>query len=804
MPTYTQAEGPLAITTPLGKDVLLLTGFRGSEAISQLFSFQLDLLAEVHSAVKFDGILGQDVTVTLRLPNGEERYLNGIIKRFSQGSRDDTFVQFRAELVPKLWLLTKNVQSRIFQHLSVPDILHEVLAGVDVTYEILATYYQRDFCVQYRESDFDFISRLMEEEGIYYFFKHSNGAHQMVVTDVPTQHPEVSIQPNVIYEPASGAVREDMHITTWEKTQELRSGEYTLWDHCFELPGNHLEVQDKTVESVAVGEVTHKLKVGGNDQLEIYDYPGGYAQRFDGIDRNGEPRPQDLQSIFRDNQRTVRVRMEQEDAAALEIAGASDCGHFVAGCKFTLQQHFDGNGEYLLTRIEHDAHLEGDYRSYQELTFKYGNRFTCIPVALPYRPQRVTNRPVIAGVQTATVVGPAGEEIFCDKYGRVKVQFNWDREGKKDANSSCWLRVAQVWAGNGWGAFFWPRVGHEVVVIFEEGDPDQPVIIGSVYNAANMPPFSLPKLNTFGGFKSCSVQGNPGKNFNGIVFVDTAKHEHLVMHSERHLVFYAELDKTFRAGRHQAERVPGARTATIGGLPIGGGSGGGPNKNLFQPPEPTSFMGINSVVAYGGNFQIAFPLNMQLAYGTNLQICVNPATFGLAFPDLAESRPAGVSEIAAQFLGSGLGGNMQLTLGANAQVVMGQSISVNLGPQPLNLGAQDKAFSNPASVLIGDIMSITIWIFLCAYSLPEDDWRSILLMIFQLFMQVLLFQLMKIQNLYDASDDKQKALYETMHGTSGHIGALDQFMGISSSIALALALPVLLESAGEVQLDTSS
>ena len=328
---HTHKQRGARITTPLGKDVLLLTGFRGSEAISQLFSFQLDLLAEVQSAVKFDGILGQDATVTLRLPNGEERYLNGIIKRFSQSSRDETFVKYRAELVPKLWLLTKNVQSRIFQHLSVPDILHQVLTGVDVTYEILATYYQRDYCVQYRESDFDFASRLMEEEGIYYFFKHSNGSHQMVVTDVPTQHPEVPIQPNVIYEPAAGAVREDMRIATWEKTQELRSGEYTLWDHCFELPGNPLEAQEKTVESVVVGEVSHKLKVGGNDQLEIYDYPGGYAQRVDGIDPNGQPRPQDLQSIFRDNQRTVRVRMEEEDAAALEIAGASDCGHFVAG-----------------------------------------------------------------------------------------------------------------------------------------------------------------------------------------------------------------------------------------------------------------------------------------------------------------------------------------------------------------------------------------------------------------------------------------------------------------------------------------
>ena len=570
MPTYTQANAPLAITTPLGKDVLLLTGFRGYEIISQLFNFQLNLLAEVQSEVHFEDILGQEVTVKMTLPNAETRCVNGIIKRISQGSRDETFVQFRAELVPKLWLLTKKVQSRIFQHLSVPDILHQVLAGLDVTYEILATYYQRDFCVQYRESDFDFVSRLMEEEGIYYFFKHTDGAHQMVVTDVPTQHPEVAGQKNVVYEPASGAVREDMHITAWEKTQELRSGECTLWDHCFELPGNHLEVSEKTVESVTVGEVTHKLKVGGNDQLEIYDYPGGYAQRFDGIDRNGEPRPQDLQSIFRDNQRTVRVRMEQEDAAALEITGASDCGHFVAGHKFTLEHHFDGDGEYLLTRIDHDAHLDGDYRSYQELTFKYGNRFTCSPVTLPYRPQRVTGKPVIAGIQTATVVGPAGEEIFCDKYGRVKVQFNWDREGKKDANSSCWLRVAQVWAGNGWGAFFWPRVGHEVVVIFEEGDPDQPLITGSVYNAQNMPPFALPINNQLGGLKSCSVRGRSQENFNGVVFDDTKGREHLGIHSERHMSFNTEFDKFFHAGRHKGERVSCANVFTVGRLPGGG------------------------------------------------------------------------------------------------------------------------------------------------------------------------------------------------------------------------------------------
>jgi type VI secretion system secreted protein VgrG len=496
MPTYTQTQRPIAITTPLGKDVLLLTGFRGQEAISQLFSFQVDLLSEAKNKIRFDHIVGQNVTVEMRLGNEEKRYFNGVVKRFSQGARDATFVHFRAEFVPKLWLLTKKIRSRIFQHLSVPEILRQVFSELDVAYEISGTYYQRDYCVQYRESDFDFASRLMEEEGIYYFFKHAEASHQMVVTDAPNQHPSVSGPSKVIYDEVSGGVRKDMRITAWEKTQELRSGEYSLWDHCFELPDKHLEAKRKTIDSVTVGEVTHKLSVGGNDQLKIYDYPGGYAQRFSGVDRNGAARPQDLQNIFPDSERTVRVRLEQEEVASLEIRGVSNCVHFCAGYTFKLERHFDADGLYLLTGVDHDARLEGNYRSNQALAFLYENRFTCIPVALPYRPQRVTRKPVIAGAQTATVVGPRGEEIFCDKYGRVKVQFHWDREGKKNADSSCWVRTTGVWAGRRRGTTHIPLVGDEVVVGFLEGDPDRPIIVGSVYNAAMMPPLDLPANKT--------------------------------------------------------------------------------------------------------------------------------------------------------------------------------------------------------------------------------------------------------------------------------------------------------------------
>jgi type VI secretion system secreted protein VgrG len=566
MPTYTQTDRPLIVTTPLGKDVLLLTGFRGHEGISQLFSFQLEMLAERGTELHFDKILGESVTVELRLVNGDKRYFNGLVRSFSQGVRDEFFIKFRAEVVPKLWLLTKKIRCRIFQQLSVPDILRQVFTGLDVNYQIAGTYYPRDYCVQYRESDFDFASRLMEEEGIYYFFKHADGSHQLIVTDI--KNPTVDGQTSVIYDEVSGGLRDEMRITDWEKTQELRSGEYTLWDHCFELPGNHLEAKRKTLDSVTVGKVTHKLSVGGNDQLEIYDYPGGYAQRFDGVDPNGAPREKDLKLIFEDRDRTVRVRMEQEDAACLEIRGASNCGNFAAGYKFTLERHFDANAQYLLTQVEHEAHQSG-YRGNEAPEHSYENRFTCIPASLKYRPQRVTEKPVIAGMQTATVVGPEGEEIFCDKYGRVKVQFHWDREGKKDANSSCWLRVAQVWAGKGWGAFFWPRIGHEAVVIFEEGDPDQPLIIGSVYNAENMPPFKLPLRKKLGGIKSASVSGTSSENFNGIVFFDEKGHEHTSIHSERHMTLHAEFDTRMKVGRHRGERVPGASLLTVGRIPGG-------------------------------------------------------------------------------------------------------------------------------------------------------------------------------------------------------------------------------------------
>src|SRR6266849_8365573 len=376
MATYTQADRPLKIATPLGPDVLLLTGLSGQEAISQLFTYQLNLVAENKTEIAFDKLMGQGITVSLALPNGKARYFTGICSRFSEGRRDSTFTHYRMDMVPPLWLLTRRSQIRIFQHVAVPDILKKVLSGLDVAWELQGKYYPRDYCVQYCETDHAFASRLMEEEGVYYYFKHSKDGHKLLVADSPQSHADVPVQSNVIYEEVKGGVREaDMRVTEWEKVQELRSGKYTLWDHCFELPHKHLEAEKVIVDTISVGKVKHKLLVNGNDKLEIYQYPGQYAQRFDGVDAGGGEKATEIPKIFEDNKRTVEIRMQQEALPSLVIRGVSDCRQFVSGHKITLARHFNADGVYVLTSVDHSAELAPDYRSGEGDQLNYQNRF---------------------------------------------------------------------------------------------------------------------------------------------------------------------------------------------------------------------------------------------------------------------------------------------------------------------------------------------------------------------------------------------------------------------------------------------
>lgn len=565
-----QADRPLTVTTPLGGDVLLIRGFSGHETVSQLFRFELDLIADNKANVAFDKLLGQKVTVHLSLPNKKKRHFNGLCIRVSQGERDPRekmFTAYRMEIVPELWKLTRKAQSRIFQQKTVPEILKEVLKGLTPTPldKIKGTFQKRDYCVQYRETDFNFAARLMEEEGIYYFFDHSDNDHTMILANTSGSHENVTVSPSeIIYEDVTGGTRDEDRIYDWEKVQELRSGKYTLWDHSFELPYENLEAQKLIQDELQVGKVPHKLKVGGNAGLEIYDFPGEYAQRFDGVDPGGGDRSSDISNIFHDNKRTVEIRMQEEALGSLTIRGGSNCRHFSTGHKFTLTRHFSGEGgPYVLTGITHAARGPGDYRSGQGGTFRYHNEFTCIPLGLPFRPPRMTPKPVVHGTQTAIVVGPKGEEIFTDKYSRVKVQFFWDRQGKKDANSSCWIRVSTLWAGKQWGMIHIPRIGQEVIVAFLEGDPDQPIIIGSVYNADMMPPGNLPGSKTGSGVKSRSTTEGTPDNFNAIEFEDKKGSEALWIHAEKDQHIEVENDESHWVGRDRTKDIDRDETSHI-------------------------------------------------------------------------------------------------------------------------------------------------------------------------------------------------------------------------------------------------
>ena len=558
----TQDGRPLAVLTPLGQDKLLLVGFSGQEAISRPFNFRLDTLAKNKTEVAPERLLGQKVTVELQLPAQGKRHFNGIVNRVIEGTRGLFFTEYTLGVVPQLWLLARKAQSRIFQHLSVPDILKKVFEGLDVHFELQRAFHPREFCVQYRETDLNFASRLMEEEGILYFFKHGPNEHTMVVANTPSSHPDVPDTANVIYETVEGGRRDEDRITSWAKTQELRSGRYTLWDHHFELPHKHLEAGKSITDSVQAGTVTHKLSVANNSKLELYDFPGEYAQRFDGISGGGGEQPQELDKIFEDNQRTVEIRMQEEAMASMLIEGGSNCRQFTSGHKFTLERHFNADGTYVLTSVQHNFSLD-NYRS-AGAVFSYDNAFSCIPLGLPFRPPRLTARPIVAGTQTAVVVGPPGEEIFTDKYGRVKVQFHWDREGKNDADSSCWVRVATHWAGKQWGIIHIPRIGQEVVLEFLAGNPDEPVVVGSVYNADMLPPYQLPDNKTQSGIKSRSTPGGSPADFNEIRFEDKKGSEQLYIHAEKNEDIVVENSKTERVGSNETITVGNDRTETVG------------------------------------------------------------------------------------------------------------------------------------------------------------------------------------------------------------------------------------------------
>jgi type VI secretion system secreted protein VgrG len=526
---YSQDHRLIAVDTPLGKDVLLLQEITGIEGISSLFSYELNLLAYENDSIVFKDIVGQKVTITLNLPDGTPRYINGYVSRFTQGETDARlFTHYHAQVVPWLWFLTRQADCRIFQNLAVPDIISQVFNLFDFKdfrLSLKGSYPQLEYCVQYRETSFNFVSRLMEEFGIFYYFDHSTqGKHTMVLADQSTTLPACPSSP-VSYNTQVGGLEDPEVISNWHVGQEVRTGKYTVTDYNFVTPSTSLLANDPTV-----------VDLSASHPLELFDYPGLHTNKDQG-------------------DTVAKVRMQEEEAGYMVVSGEGNCRGLMSGYSFELKNHYRGdqNTNYVVTEVRHFASAGQTYTTAGTQGGEtYSNHLTCIPASVTYRPARVTPKPFVQGPQPALVVGKAGEEIWVDKYGRVIVQFYWDRLGQKNENSSCWIRASQPWAGGNWGAMWIPRIGQEVLVSFLEGDPDRPVITGRVYNANQMPPYTLPDYQTRSTFMSRSSKGGGSSNYNELRFEDLKGQEQIFMNAEMDMDLRVEKDSRefIGANRH--------------------------------------------------------------------------------------------------------------------------------------------------------------------------------------------------------------------------------------------------------------
>ncbi len=425
-------------------------------------------------------------------------------------------------LRPKLWSLTRRADCRIFQNLSASEIVKQVLdddglASNDYKLTLTSTCPTRVYCVQYRETDFNFVSRLMEEEGIYYFFQHSASGHVLVMCDAPSAHETVNGYENIRYDAPDQQPKPD-HISEWEPLGQVAPGKCTLRDYDFTNSALQLTGTSQTLSFTA---------------FEIYDYPGLFTTA-------------DVGSTH------ASLRMEAMEVPIQQWTGGGPVLGITTGCKFTLTNHprIDENAAYLV--IASDFELKSD--AFQAASGKpvgpgFECDFTAIAAAKQYRPPRLAPKPFVQGPQTALVVGPQGsDDLYTDSYGRIKVQFHWDRLGKKDENSSCWIRVASIWAGNAWGAMQLPRIGQEVIVDFLEGDPDQPIITGRVYNDLNKVPYTLPDNKTQSTIKSRSSTQGTDANFNELRFEDKKGSEEIYFHAERDFNREVENNDTLKVG----------------------------------------------------------------------------------------------------------------------------------------------------------------------------------------------------------------------------------------------------------------
>lgn len=648
-------ERAIIVRTAAG-DELIVTALRGEDAVSAGFAFSLDLVGRALS-VKPEDMLGRALAIEAEASE-PKRWFHGLVTRFELVGIEERRAFYAAELSPWLHLLGLTTDCRIFQNLSVVEIVEAIFAKYpEARFEkrLQGSYAPRDYCVQFDESDRDFVQRLLEHEGVFTFFEHAEDGHTLVLTDDPGRLKPAEGQETVPFYAQAEAPRRDRdYLSEWVPASTLRTRAFVHTDYDFEKPALSLLAK-------ATGEPRPAGFVG-----EAYRQPGAHRA----LDRGDA---------------LAKLRLEELQAAHVRVRAAGTARGLGPGCRFTLSgfpredqnaAHFVVSARWRIVDPEYDSAGAGAGGE----TWRV--EIVAAPAALAFRPPRVTPRPVMRGPQTATVVGPAGEEIFTDRHGRVKVQFHWDRLGKRDENSSCFVRVSSAWAGAGWGFIQIPRIGQEVIVDFLDGDPDRPIITGRVYNAAEMPPYGLPGSATQSGWRSSSSPGGGG--YNELMFEDKAgaelvnfqaqkDHALLVKNDRSKLVQHDQSDRIDNNARHSVgvnldEDVGSNKTTKVGidrTVSIGSNDGEsvGKNRTLSVGADETITVGANSTETIGASH-------------TQTVALVQTVTVGAARIDTvgaAEARTVGAAQI------NTIGATRAVNVGASQSHDIGTSDSWNVG-----------------------------------------------------------------------------------------------------------------------------
>jgi len=525
------------VSSPLGPDVLLLRHMSGGDELGRPFDYELQLTSS-DDAIDLNQLLGKPMSVSVQLSSGGNRYFHGLVARCSQNVDTGQFASYQVTLRPWLWMLTRTSDCKIFQNLTIPQIIKQVfrdLGFFDFEDTLSRPYREWEYCVQYRETSFDFVSRLMEQEGIYYFFRHEKDRHVLVLADAYGAHQPAPGYESVPFYPPDGQHRERDHISDWRLAQEVQPGSLELNDYDFQRPSARIDVRSAMPRPHSAGD------------YPLYDYPGSYVQSEDG-----------------EHYARTRIEAIQSLHERVELSGTArglGAGHVFSLTGFSRQ---DQNREYLIVASRYLVSQESLETGGSSAGLQFESALTCIDAHQSFRAQPSTKRPIVKGPQTAMVVGTEGSEIFTDAFGRVKVHFYWDRHDQSNENSSCWIRVSQAWAGKNWGSMQIPRIGQEVIVSFLEGDPDRPIITGRVYNAEQTVPYELPANATQSGTKSRSSKGGTPANFNEIRMEDKKGAEQLYIHAERNQDIVVEVDESHSVGHDRHKSIGNDETVTVG------------------------------------------------------------------------------------------------------------------------------------------------------------------------------------------------------------------------------------------------